>query len=292
MPNQYANSLAFYQAFPNVFVALNTDAGREVLGYAPASHFLGAGRLTATLTAQAVESLDRDALGAPNSGAFAWEQIEIPNGTFEISAPGYGQHDFQIHTVQRGSLAGRRVVKCRDDSGPGGWRAFAFVSRQGALQLWARHRRDVDHPYVVSATALVEFLRRSGNRSTRAGFEPYDGIIRMPPIDGEVAAVATIYCNRRSCLLCNRDVHVELDDHLCTGHLPAAPEHARRVENLPDPELERLLEEEEAIERATAAQRTRRARTPRTPTFTGDGEFQIVRIIDIPMCQVTLREIQ
>lgn len=66
------------------------------------------------------------------------------DGTVTISNPATGQHrTFKIHTVQSGSLQGKRIVSVlvgTDTSERGDWMGFAFVDEFG-LRVWHKFRR-------------------------------------------------------------------------------------------------------------------------------------------------------
>lgn len=262
-----AGPTTFALAFPGVFLALQTDRGRELLPN-QAVAFDANLSLAPVAAANAEEVLETYRQEAPNTGARAWEALQIPNGNFTIedrTEENGSIFDFQIYTVQRGTLAGNRVIKVSDSNGPGGYRAFAFVNRDGIFQLWTRFRSHQDHEYVQAAVALTGLLRREA---------------RNLSIGGEFAGYTLINMNR-TCRLCNAAVHFDSSSAteigVCINHTPHA-----------NPERNR------AGEAATQAQERRGARAARTSARRAavaasaplpDGRYRINRLNPLPVCE-------
>lgn len=76
----------------------------------------------------------------------------LPNGTYTMERD--GEHMvFTIHTVQRGQLEGKRIIKHhRSYDRPTG---FAFLCADGSLRLWRRFAADDGQPYVQWARDLL-----------------------------------------------------------------------------------------------------------------------------------------
>lgn len=245
-------------AFPQAYIALRTPEGREILPPALVSAFDADGRLTAGESSYVENFLSEDLRLNSSGGARVWDAPTIPNGQFF-----YGE-EFQIYTVQRGTLQGRRVIKVRDAAGPGGWRAFAYVGRDGGFELWARFQNHADESYVLHAHDMIDALRHTSS-------------MRQRIIEGTV-----------HCVLCNEPIVTGLGNPhgmelgVCEGHAPAA-----------NPATNAGLQE------AQVEAEQRRARRPRRPVsarnlseLVDSGDFRIVRSNPLPLCEVTGSEVQ
>lgn len=310
-PRQFANSYSV------AYLATQFSAGRAIL--APLGGTL-AGVMGDTTRAYELLNDNEDQRREENLAAWAWQGWNIPQGEFHVEWEGGVQFAFQIYTVQRGTLAGQRVIKVQDPSGPGGWKAFAFVTVNDEFLLWSRFARQSSEMFVDAAYALVENLREHTpsylvrNDITLRGRPSRVGIIHAYKLTGY--ALRCIRCNGGT------DQTSEVQPALCEGCLPdntvseetlreVAAEAARREAA----EAARLREEAMANERRNIRSR-RTGRTgppPRNPNplgaFTavdprtgnqtpsdrvivGEG-FRVQRYGDpLPLCQVTGTEIQ
>lgn len=256
-----AGPTTFARAFPETYIAFHTNEGRDYLAHL-IFHFESNHSLTPRMAAEA-ESLLRDDITAhPEGGARAWDALNIPNGVFHVTEDATGEEfRFQIYTVQRGTLAGRRVVKVADPAGPGGWRAFAYVGRTGAFELWARFRSHSDQPYVKAAKKLLTILgRRTEN-------------LRSQGIVVTVRVQHCFICNE----LCTTDA---ISIGVCANHAP-------NIDPVPD----RLSEALDSVEqgRNSRSARTARAAARRAAAEASaplpDGSFRINRTTPLPLCQ-------
>lgn len=283
-----ANSRAFAMTFPHVYVACHIEGpGHEILGADQIQSFQIARELVGNNLVLAEDALDRDREESPGSGAFAWEAMRIPNGTFSLTAPGYGTIDIQIHTVQRGTLRGRRVVKVRDEDGPGGWRAIAFVSRQGQFQLWTRYLSRAENPEVIAARAVVEALHFS--RGESGTFNMPSRTMASVPVEAQISVV------RRACLIDNQPVDSETiqigtrardrNPGLCDDHIPAMNEARRTI-----PRVDR--NEEMARITSEAPATPQRASRGRSEAVYGDESFSVRRHSALLLCENGTGEIR
>lgn len=234
----------FRNDFTEVFLylATNPDLGASIdwyAGHVPSSEH------TLSLAGQ----LFGEVSDGPDMPANAWHCPEIPNGDFLVTEPGGDSHDFRIHLVSTGQLEGQRILKRRE---PGSriYGGFATITRSGHLKLWRRFEREAGEPYVSSARILLEALRylvslEINTQSFQVNDIPY-------------TYEGTRITFRHRCQICN--AAADLTEHsdpptftpvpLCSNHI-TLPEPAPLVHE-PDPELEALLAEEEAIERGAA----------------------------------------
>jgi len=202
---------------------------------------------------------------APESPAQAWNAINVPNGDFTVENSTV-RFDFRIHLVQEGQLAGQRVLKIRGANARI-YSGFATITRSGGMKLWRRFERDSGERYVFAAEVLLERLRQ-----LNSGVPPH--ISSSQHLEGELHTEGewTIRFAHR-CSLCNEPALLGNDTPapLCAVHIalpaPVLVPTTLTVVPGPDPELEALLAEEEAIERemrptATAPRRPRRSRRP------------------------------
>lgn len=77
-----------------------------------------------------------------HDGRVVHEITTLPNGIYSNPSE-EGVRHVLLHTVQRGPLAGQRVFKRPDPTGPGGWKAFAHLSLAGRPVEWESVS---DHP--------------------------------------------------------------------------------------------------------------------------------------------------
>lgn len=74
---------------------------------------------------------------------FNTSRITTHNGAVTITSPTGAHRTFQVKTVQKGSLEGKRIVQllAGDDNTPdGSWLGFGFVQDNGRVNVWTRHR--------------------------------------------------------------------------------------------------------------------------------------------------------
>jgi hypothetical protein len=290
-----ANPRRFALNYPDIFIAAHIEGpGHEIIGNEVLTAFRQSGGdiQQTSITDLAMFRMEEDFNHAPGAGAMAWEQLRIPNGTFQFRAPTYGEIDIQIHTVQRGSLRGRRVVKVRDDQGPGGWRAIAFVSRAGNFQLWTRYLSLAEEPYTIAARAVVEAMRNTHG----AG-----GGINVPSRSiASIPVVAQVSVTRRSCLICNDSMYSDQvtvnggtrgmrTNYYCDNHLPAVTEVRRTI---PSVDREEELARIRAENAAAAPAAPQRASQRRSEATYGDEHFVVRRRTALVMSDVNPEVIQ
>lgn len=235
---------------------------------------------------RALEGLiGNEAASLPNNPAEAWHALRIPNGEYRVIPaadrvlPTNGEgFRYRIHLVQRGPLAGKRIIKV--------WKAltqrfegFAFLTRGGHLVLWQRFAGDAPALYVQTANDLITYLR--------------DG-----PYYANNFSSHRMHCAvTRSCSFCNGPV-VDSTHYRCATHtldpddrtnpLRQRPSMGRRAASLRllDPELERLVQEEQARQQvrenqeARIAARPRPARPARRPLLTDIDMDEVTRSPD------------
>lgn len=128
------------------------------------------------------------------------EDAGVWNGEYTVLA-GDVRERFLIYTVQRGSLLNKRIIKRRTPEGYGGWKGFAFLTRDGDMRLWRRFREDENEPYVLMAAELVRCLRDnrisiiSNSRNSAAG------VVDVAVQGGELTVRIE---GRAQCRYCNR----------------------------------------------------------------------------------------
>lgn len=152
------------------------------------------------------------------------EAAHIHNGEYSVlwTDQRGAEHSraFLIHTVQSGGLAGLRVIK---QMVHGGWRAFAFLNRDGSLGLWVRYREDAEEEYVHHAEELLRVLRASPNATTPPAWSVpvFDGAAAWSPIEDSTTPTNVRIqthdwrTERLTCAECNVRVtaHRYCDDH-------------------------------------------------------------------------------
>ena len=168
--------------------------------------------------AQAQESVR---VGVPATGQSAAERAATPEEASHIFNGIYTMDDgnqhmtFRIHTVRRGNLEGKRIVKVQE--GYLEFRGFAFVGRDGQLLVWQRYMADSarSERYIVWANLLLRTLNEV--------VLPEDNVLHMDNADGGVGGM-TIQVTR-NCRRCNRLLTVPTSIESGIG-----PECARRTE--------------------------------------------------------------
>lgn len=111
------------------------------------------GSLSGEATVSVERNIREELAADPLAPAEEWHARWIPNGDYTVLYNGCS-FDFRIHLVERGVLAGRRIVKVKQP-GQNLYTGFAHVQRNGELDLWARFRRDNLSDYVSAARALL-----------------------------------------------------------------------------------------------------------------------------------------
>lgn len=254
--------------------------------------------------------------------AEAWDCMNIPNGRYVVTEnPNEAdeqEYDFSIHLVQNGTLAGKRVVRYKFP-GQRTYKAFAWLTKNGQLSLWRAFRNDANADYVRVAIRLLDSLR-SGMRetvlNTSARGSWFFGFPREERRSENFRIVPQVRCFHCSGLLDTPEQHYA--QH-CEAHMPPPrTQVARRVTTgqveysltnvqIVDPDLERLLNEEEEVERRNSAGRqaieearqraaqeaqrnladTRARRAAVRASVASGG-----RTTPLPMCEITGSEVQ
>lgn len=120
------------------------------------------------------------------------DAAEIYNGVYTINDG--GEHlTYRIHTVQRGSLQGKRIIKRQTAYGE--FTGFAFVDQRGRLSLWRRFRDEANERYVVWARILLEALRSTNAMGGQAS-----------DLEWQVAGSTYQIQQTRHCRRCNRQL--------------------------------------------------------------------------------------
>lgn len=129
----------------------------------------------------------------------------IRNGVYTIN-DGNEHLTYRIHTVQRGSLQGKRIIKRKTSYGE--FEGFGFLRTDGSLQVWRRFAEyeSGNARYVVWAKHLLAALMASGTRWSESNLVIYRAPV-PPPLDDEWPGIAvteyqiqrTVHCRR-----CNR----------------------------------------------------------------------------------------
>jgi len=117
------------------------------------------GWLTERQTAAVRRNMERAAAPAAptaDDNAGPDDAATIFNGVYTIDVD--GRHlTYKIHTVVSGPLQGKRIIKRQQQYGE--YQGFAFLNRQGGMNLWRRFNDDREATYVVWAGKLLEALR-------------------------------------------------------------------------------------------------------------------------------------
>lgn len=112
---------------------------------------------------QAMERIQNAPVRAENAADRAAGPEHCPhiyNGVYTLD-DGNEHLTFQIYTVTRGSLIGKRIVKRQLEYGQ--FQGFAFVGQDGTLQLWRRFADQATELYVEWAKILLEQLNQRAN---------------------------------------------------------------------------------------------------------------------------------
>lgn len=172
-------------------------------------------------------------LESPDAAARMYEALSVPNGEWSVYFEGC-TFEFRIWTVQRGVLAGQRIVKIRHPDGI--YRGFAFITRDSSVRVWHRFRREAEQPHTRAVQWAVEYVRTNCDLRYLEGYSA--GNINIT----------------RNCPICNRRV-----DQSSGAWLPLCGEHSRARDN---------HDGDEEVPRHT---RPRRRVTPSEPLLCENG---------------------
>lgn len=136
--------------------------------------------------------------------------VEILNGTYTISND--GEHlTYKIHTVQRGPLQGKRIIKFQAEYQ--GFSGFAFLTASGHVKVWRRFldQEGRNERYIVWAKHLLQILRDEVGTNDITEAQTIDGVLYR--------VQRTVACRR-----CNRELTnpSSIDAGLgqeCAGHV-------------------------------------------------------------------------
>jgi hypothetical protein len=104
----------------------------------------------------AEEALTGGNEGAPVEAAATPEQaVHIYNGIYTLS-DGVQHLTYRIHTVQNGSLAGKRIIKKQNNYGQ--FEGFAFLNSNGTIAVWRRYQEQAHERFIVWAKHLISML--------------------------------------------------------------------------------------------------------------------------------------
>lgn len=107
-----------------------------------------------------------------NAPALADDAVHILNGTYTIN-DGSQHLTFQVYTVRRGALQGKRIIKRQLQYSE--FKGFAFLTRSGGIKVWRSHYEDEarNERYIVWARILVAALNENGRdgHSTESEYE-------------------------------------------------------------------------------------------------------------------------
>lgn len=131
------------------------------------------GSLTEAQTAAALRWLNRtdsqvQAATNPAADATQDEAVNILNGDYTLSSQ--GMHlTYKIHTVQRGPLEGKRIIKIMQ--GGGVFKGFAFLTASGHVKVWRRFADDENRNerYIVWSHVLLRILREQATPTSVQG---------------------------------------------------------------------------------------------------------------------------
>lgn len=201
------------------------------------------GVLSDPSTAAIRNVIEAEAENAPELPAEEWHAAWIPNGDYsvvtEVDRPGFAtNHEFRVHLVTRGPLAGKRIVKVKRP-GSNLYSGFGFLTRGGRFQLWTRFAAHTNEAYVAGARALFEALGLYGPASSAADVVTDFGTGRairenVTTSRGPLAFSYQVRAVR--CLHCNNIARTWLRPFpLCIDHsrIPERPVEYRTVEAQP-----------------------------------------------------------
>lgn len=138
---------------------------------------------------------DSSSTDDPNQAATPDDAVHIPNGVYTVS-DGSEHLTYRIHTVRRGSLQGKRIIKRQLNYGE--FKGFAFLTRTGHIKVWRSFYEDeaANERYIVWARLLLIAL----NERFSDGYSGEDESFEFTYAAGDGYLIqASVYCRR-----CNR----------------------------------------------------------------------------------------
>lgn len=130
-----------------------------------------------TITALRLMGEAQDSLVTTDAAAEAGENdaLGILNGVYTLNN-GTEHLTYRIHTVLRGPLQGKRIVKIQQQYGE--FKGFAFLRADGHLKVWRRFLDDErrSERYIVWAGYLLDILRRETGTDEVTESVSIDGI--------------------------------------------------------------------------------------------------------------------
>lgn len=173
MPSDSSERVAWRAANADIIEFINTPANQRRSRFIArmAESFREWGSLTESMTRATrniMGELSGDAAPATQE-ALADDAPHIPNGTFTIN-DGSEHLTFQVYTVRRGPLQGKRILKRQLAYGE--FKGFAFLNADGAgIRVWRAMAEDEvrNERYIVWARALITALHEmstDGNMPT------------------------------------------------------------------------------------------------------------------------------
>lgn len=195
----------------------------------------------------------------PTVPACEWDAPWIPNGDYSVTLYNETSSDylFRIHLVTGGVLAGKRIVKYKAP-GQRVYRGFGFVTKDGGFSIWRRFQGQSSHAYVNAIRRLFESLAYM-TVNNRTSAEVLCGIARREQRMNFTSGVAHIEGSWKlttaRCIHCNAPARITSASRfpLCIAHgtIPVASGQIEvspliGADRSPDPEFERLIEEEQA----------------------------------------------
>lgn len=130
--------------------------------------------------------------------ALAEDAAHIFNGTYTIN-DGIEHLTYQVYTVRRGSLQGKRIIKRQLNYGQ--FKGFAFLNRTGdGIRVWRSHAEDEvrNERYIVWARILISAL----HERSQDGHGTEDTEFEFTYAEGSGYTIQASVCCRR----CNRDL--------------------------------------------------------------------------------------
>lgn len=218
--------------------AANLDLSAFVTGFVVQDPFMESmqddlryyGSLTENQTAAVRRRMEGSAAApaAPvQQDATTDDATHILNGIYTVN-DGTQHLTYRIHSVQRGPLAGKRIVKIQGQYGE--FSGFAFLTAQGGIKVWRRFADDDNRNerYIVWAHMLMSALHYGG-----LGIGNVDSLTHS---DGDVRLEIQV---ARTCRRCNRTLTTpsSIDAGLgpeCAARTSDRTEAARRHEPLLD----------------------------------------------------------
>lgn len=158
----------------------------------------------------------------PEAPAEIWHAWGVRNGDYavrmrgDVTVPADTEDIMlRIHLVQEGPLSGLRIIKVKPDASSV-YRGFAFVTRNGDVQVWRRFESEIGSLHHRAAEHLVQILSEIGLRSDTFGLG------WLPMHDGDVYARVNVF----RCAFCNRPTAQQASSvYLCAvcGEVPPRP---------------------------------------------------------------------